>query len=155
MLENLSADDLKIHEDDNKLVICSQQRIFIKGKSRNFIADDIEFNFATEESIKQCIMTEFAATTYLRLEPYIQTSKNMISTLRWVVLKYMGGVVQEIYIQKGEIVNEIAEEINRNFRDFTDEKVREEYTISPEENLDWEPTVLIDGEKDDFNDIPF
>lgn len=112
LLENLSANDIKIYENNNGLIIRSNERIFIKGTSCDFIGDDIEFNFASEE----CTMNEFMATNYIKSEQYIQISKQYNIDINVGGVDIYGGFVQEIEIQKGEVIKESVEDIDLSFR---------------------------------------
>lgn len=149
LLENLKEDDLEILEDDKKLTIRSKELIFIDGTTRNFIADDIEFNFASEENIKECTMNEFMAAWSIAPEPYTQMSREYEVDIEVCGAEMFRGFTQEIKIQKGEIIIDKVEEINLNFRGGDGEAPN-----SSNEDLsseDWKPYSLIE----DLDDLPF
>lgn len=158
LTENLSAEDMEIHEDDLKMTIRSNHGFYVEGTKRNFVHADVEFHFATEEVIQQCILNNFSAAWSIDAEPYTHMSKEYDIDIKVGGVEIYGGFVQEVEIQKGEIINERVEEINRDFREVIDEEVSEEYSTPQDENLnDWDPSLFISKSGDylDDDDLPF
>ncbi|WP_191559390.1 hypothetical protein [Metabacillus idriensis] len=160
LTEILSAEDMEIHENDLKMTIRSDHGFYVEGTKRNFVDADVEFHFATEEVIQKCILNNFSAAWSIDPEPYTHMSKEYDIEIKVGGVEIYGGFVQQIEIQKGEIVNEIVEEINRDFREVGDE-VSEEYPTSYDESLssdDWDPSEFIDDKPDndlDDDNLPF
>lgn len=107
LIENISAEDVQIHEDDKKLIISSKQQcLFIEGTSDDYIAGNIEFNFGTKESIEKCTINEFMAAHFIILEPYTHMSRKYDIDIDVFGIGINDGSIQEIKIQKGEIIRE-------------------------------------------------
>lgn len=158
LTENLSADDMEVHGNNLKMTIRSNHGFYVEGTKRNFVDDDVEFHFATEEVIQQCILNNFSAAWSIDPKPYTHMSKEYDIDIKVGGVEVYGGFVQQIEIKKGEIVNEIVEEINRDFREVSDEEVSEEYSTPQDENLDdWDPSEFIDKPNNDLDDddLPF
>jgi len=139
LLENLIANDREIHEDDMKMTICSNHGFYVEGTKRNFVDADIEFHFATEEVIQQCILNNFSAAWSIDPEPYIQVSKKYNIDIKVGGIEAYGGFVQEMEIQNGEIVSERVKRINRDFGEVEDDEVSEE-TPHYDDLTDWPPS---------------
>lgn len=135
LLENLKGENIEIYEDDNKLTIRSNHGFHIDGIDRGYINGDIEFYIATEEMIKECEIDCFNSANYIDPEPYATMSRKYDIDIVVGGIEVYGGFAQHIEIQKGKIVMDLVEEVNRDFRVIDEEEYIEKDISSNNENL--------------------
>lgn len=152
LIKSLNTEDdiAEIYEDDEKLIIRSNHKFYIKGTNRNLIEDDIEFNFGDDRIIKQCSLECFMAAWVIDPEPYVQLAKEYEIDINIGVVEIYMGFTQEIKIQNGEIIIDKMEKINLDFRDGDEEEDPSSYNKVL--SLDYgKPSVFIDAD----DDLPF
>lgn len=148
LLENLKANDLDFYEDNWKLTIRSNQGFYIDGTKKNFVNDNIEFYFATEETNKECSMNGFMAAWSIDPEPYVQISRKYDIDIDIGGTEIYGGFAQEIKIQKGEIIIDKVEKINLDFRAEDEEFMDEDFSFV-------EAVPSVNDGQDKCDDLPF
>jgi hypothetical protein len=152
LIENLNQDNKVVCEDDLKLTIHTKERFYIEGTKGNFVDDDIEFYFATEETFKQCKLNNFMVAWSIDPEPYTHMSKKYDIDIDLFGADYMGGFSQEIEIHKGEIIKYKVDELSFDFRMEDEESMDKNIDEKIDENIvSNPPSWLIDFD----DDIPF
>ncbi|MCB5235468.1 hypothetical protein [Niallia circulans] len=102
----------EIKEDDWDLTIKAKNGFYVLGTHRNFIENNIEFYFATEDEIKVCVLDGFKAAWGIASTPLADLSKIYNVDLKIYAFERGMEFNQDIEIHKGEIVKDVEIEFN-------------------------------------------
>lgn len=103
----------EVEEDEWGLNIRAKDGFHIKGTRRNFIVDDICFEFAEEETnLKVCVLEGFKAAWEIDPAPLAVLSKRYNVDIKIYAFECGVEFNQDIEIHKGEVIKDLVIEFD-------------------------------------------